>query len=94
MALKLDSGEWSISRCEGLSRGIHELQKTLASVPYVSYGRDHVYLLTLGASSRAITRPVLIICSRKMLRQILKRAQALSGVTHGHDRSMIVRQPD
>lgn len=45
----------------------------------------------LCASSRAMTLPMGLRVSRKMLRQVLKRAQAAAGVMQGHERSMIVR---
>lgn len=49
--------------------------------------------LTLWASSKPMTRPTLVCCSRNMLRHILNSAQAPSDVTQGHERSTIVRLP-
>lgn len=49
--------------------------------------------LTLCASSKAMTRPMVVGCSKKRLRHMLNKAQAPSEVTHGHDRSTMVSDP-
>ena len=50
-------------------------------------------VFTLCASSKAITRPTSVFCSRKRERHMLNRAHALSAVTQGQERSSIVRVP-
>lgn len=72
----------------GLGRVIHEL-KAKVRTSIVS----RRFLLTLCASSKAITRRPAVSWSRKILKQMLNSEQAPSGVTQGHERSTIVREP-
>ena len=50
-------------------------------------------ILTLWASSSAMTRPQVMLCSRNKLRHMLNSEQAVSGETQGQERSTMVNNP-